>query len=361
MSIRNMMIGGAGASVPDAPTSVSASATGVSSLSVSFSAPANNGGSPITGYTVFVNGGSPVTGASSPISITGLTASTSYTITMYATNAVGNSVLTAGVTGTTNASYIGTVVFTSSREWTTSQSDYTIPAGTTHIRVKVWGSGGSNAGYDNGLDDGNGGGGGFSDAIIAVTSGETIKVAVGSPGNNGSGSSTFASPGGGFSGILRGSTALVLSGGGGTGQTNASAQGGAGGGSSGQTTSNGSATAGTQSSGWFFYTGSNPGGEGGGGGYWSGTGTWTSGSAGGSGFIGGPGVSQATTTTGNYRTPAGTGDSEYPGAPRAYGGIGFNGSPAGNGQGYGYVIMHCYAINPSGLPAPSPRNTLATL
>jgi len=358
MSIRTMMIGGAGATVPDAPTSVVATATGTTSLSVSFNAPANNGGSAITSYTVFVNGGSPVTGASSPISITGLSASTSYTITVYATNAIGNSALSSGVTGTTNSSYIGTVVFTSAREWTnTAQSNYTIPSGTTHIRVKVWGSGGSNAGYDNGLPDGDGGGGGFSDAIISVTSGETLRVAVGSPGNNGSGYSTFAGPGGGFSGILRGTTALVFSGGGGTGATNSSSTGGAGGGSSGES---GGSQAGTQTSGWFFYSDSSPGSEGGGGGYWSGRGTWTAASAGGSGFIGGPGVSQASTTTGSGRTPAGTGDPEYPGGNRAYGGIGYNGSPIGNSQGYGYVIMHCYAINPSGLPAPSPRNTLAT-
>ena len=358
MSIRNMMIGGAGASVPDAPTSVVATATGTTSLSVSFNAPANNGGSPITGYTVFVNGGSPVSGASSPISVTGLTASTSYTITMYATNAVGNSVLTAGVTGTTSANYIGTVVFTSPREWTTSQSNYTIPSGTSHIRVKVWGSGGTNAGYSNGYTDGDGGGGGFTDAIISVTSGETIKVAVGNMGNNGSGSTTFAGYGGGFSGILRGTTALVMAGGGGSGQTNGGTAGGAGGGSSGQ---NGGGSGGTQSSGWFFYSGSNPGGEGGGGGYWSGTGGWGSGTGGGSGFIGGPGVSQASTTTGSSRTPAGTGDPEYPGPNRAYGGIGYDGAPGGNSQGNGYVIMHCYAIDPSGLAAPSPRNTLATL
>ena len=44
MSIRNMMIGGAGASPPDAPT-IGTATGGNASASVTFSAPAENGGS----------------------------------------------------------------------------------------------------------------------------------------------------------------------------------------------------------------------------------------------------------------------------------------------------------------------------
>lgn len=93
MSIRNMMIGGAGATAPDAPTGVSASNPTSTTLDVSFSAPANNGGSAITSFTVTSSpGGLTATGASSPLTVTGLTASTSYTFTVTATNAIGTSV-----------------------------------------------------------------------------------------------------------------------------------------------------------------------------------------------------------------------------------------------------------------------------
>ena len=77
--------------VPDAPTSVSA-LRGNTQATVSFTAPANNGGSPITGYTVTSSpGGFTATGASSPLTVTGLTNGTSYTFTVVATNIVGNS------------------------------------------------------------------------------------------------------------------------------------------------------------------------------------------------------------------------------------------------------------------------------
>lgn len=92
MSIRAMMIGGAGATAPEAPTGVSAGSATPTSLVVSFSAPANNGGSAITSFTVTSSpAGGTATGASSPLTVTGLTASTSYTFTVTATNAVGTS------------------------------------------------------------------------------------------------------------------------------------------------------------------------------------------------------------------------------------------------------------------------------
>ena len=77
--------------VPDAPTIGTATA-GDAQASVSFTAPASNGGSSITGYTVTSNPGNLTgTGASSPIAVTGLTNGTAYTFTVTATNSVGTS------------------------------------------------------------------------------------------------------------------------------------------------------------------------------------------------------------------------------------------------------------------------------
>jgi uncharacterized protein (TIGR02145 family) len=65
---------------------------GAGQASVAFTAPASNGGSAITGYTVTSSPGSfTATGASSPLIVTGLTSGTSYTFTVVATNAAGNS------------------------------------------------------------------------------------------------------------------------------------------------------------------------------------------------------------------------------------------------------------------------------
>jgi hypothetical protein len=75
--------------VPGAPRGVTAKA-GNAQATVSFSAPASNGGSPITSYTVTSSPGNiTATGASSPITLPGLTNGTAYIFTVTATNAIG--------------------------------------------------------------------------------------------------------------------------------------------------------------------------------------------------------------------------------------------------------------------------------
>jgi hypothetical protein len=91
--------------VAAAPTSakVVAGPTVGTTASVSFTAPASDGGRAITGYTVTANpGGITATGAASPIAVTGLTAGTAYTFSVVATNGVGNS---AAVTVNNKNSY----------------------------------------------------------------------------------------------------------------------------------------------------------------------------------------------------------------------------------------------------------------
>lgn len=75
--------------VPNAPTGVSASA-GDTQATVTFTAPANVGGSAITGYVAqSVPGGITATGSASPLTVTGLTNGTAYTINVAAINSYG--------------------------------------------------------------------------------------------------------------------------------------------------------------------------------------------------------------------------------------------------------------------------------
>lgn len=97
---------------PDAPTIGTATDVGTGraynngAATVTFTAPPSNSSNfPITSYTVTSSpGGFTATGASSPLIVTGLQSSTSYTFTVIATNAAGNSPASAAsnsITATT--------------------------------------------------------------------------------------------------------------------------------------------------------------------------------------------------------------------------------------------------------------------
>ena len=84
------------AAAPGAPTAVSATATGETTATVSFTAPASTGGSAISNYTVISSpGGVTASGSSSPITVTGLNSGTTYTFTVVANNGAVNSVASA--------------------------------------------------------------------------------------------------------------------------------------------------------------------------------------------------------------------------------------------------------------------------
>jgi hypothetical protein len=94
--------------VPGPPTGVSATA-GNTNATITFSAPADTGGTPITGYTVTGSPGGTATGVGSPITVTGLTNGTGYTFTVKATNIVGTGPASTASNSVTPAAPVLTV------------------------------------------------------------------------------------------------------------------------------------------------------------------------------------------------------------------------------------------------------------
>jgi hypothetical protein len=93
---------------PDTPT-ITATSTGDGTVTISFTPPESDGGAAITGYTARAYNGIATTTASntsSPVTITGLQNGTPYTITLIATNSVGNSIPTTPFIATPEAPII---------------------------------------------------------------------------------------------------------------------------------------------------------------------------------------------------------------------------------------------------------------
>lgn len=282
-------------SAPAAPTIGTATLVGVAA-SVTFTAPTSNNGSAITSYTVTSSpGGLTGTGSSSPITVSGLSGSTTYTFSVTATNAIGTSVSSA------------------------ASNSITTPTLASISYLIVGGGGG-------GLGGGAGGGGVLSGTYSAVpTTSYSVVVGTGGVGTTLS-STPLAAQTGGNSSVF----GLTASGGGWGGKVGTNGgDGGSGGGAgpSGSTVFAG----GTPVSGQGFTGGANvaanPFAAGGGGGA-GGVGSNAS-----SGFIagnGGVGVSNSITGTATYYAGGGGGGvyngSDYGAATGGTGGLGGGGN-----------------------------------
>jgi uncharacterized repeat protein (TIGR02543 family) len=92
---------------PESPTNVSGTSTVTTELIVSWTAPAIDGGSPITSYTATIAAGASCTSATTSCTITGLTAGTSYTFSVTATNTIGTSAASSSATARTASAVSG--------------------------------------------------------------------------------------------------------------------------------------------------------------------------------------------------------------------------------------------------------------
>lgn len=160
-------------SIPPAPTINSVIVTGPTSAQIYFTAPASDGGKPITSYTaVSVPGNITATvsqSGSGSITMTGLTMGQSYSFYVYCTNSVGNSPNSA-----TSSPVIPNFVFNNNvtYSYTGANQTFTVPAGVTAVRFKLWGAGGSGTSTA-------GGQGGFTQATILTTPGTQYTLIVG--------------------------------------------------------------------------------------------------------------------------------------------------------------------------------------
>ncbi|HVC67862.1 MAG TPA: fibronectin type III domain-containing protein, partial [Acidimicrobiales bacterium] len=174
---------------PGAPTIGTATA-GNGSASVTFTAPASNGGAPITGYTVTSSpGGITATCASSPCTVTGLTNGTTYTFTVTATNGTGAGPASASSNSVTPSGPPGPPRSVAATSYANAQSvvTWTAPAnngGSAITKYTVTSSGGQTCTTPNGTTT--------SCTVTGLTNGTTYTFTV--TATNGLGTGTPSSP-----------------------------------------------------------------------------------------------------------------------------------------------------------------------
>ena len=196
ISVKNFY-GTSSATVPTAPTIGTATAISGTIATVTYTASSSNGGSTITSYTAVSTPGS-ITGTlatsgSGTITVSGLTAGTTYTFKVYATNAIGNSALSAASNSVTPANQ---AIFAAPSNSTATYT-WVAPSGVTCISVLAIGAGGRGGCWCTGTYcccsglwlGGNGGGGGGGGGMayrnnFGVTPGSGYTVVVDNTANN---------------------------------------------------------------------------------------------------------------------------------------------------------------------------------
>lgn len=171
---------------PAAPTIGTATA-GIASASITFTAPSYVGSSAITGYLATANpGGLTGTSATSPVTISGLSWTTSYTFNVSAINsqAVGPvSAQSNSVTPNPYPPFAGVTVFGSTSGVTTGT--FSVGSATSLVIYGCAGGGNGSVYSASALQQGCGAGGGGASQLtgytISVTPGETLSYSVGGP------------------------------------------------------------------------------------------------------------------------------------------------------------------------------------
>lgn len=241
-------------------------------------------------------------------------------------------------------------------------ASWVVPAGITEIIGKCWGAGGG-AGWAGTTSISLGAPGGYAQARIAVTPGETLTIFV-PTGGAGSNVTRAGGGGGSWAGIFRSTTCLLLAPGGGGGGATRDSFGGNGGkgggttGSAGQTGgSGGGGGGGTQTAGGAG--GGGDGGNGTSGGKWYGGVSYSSqilgGRNGAEALLGaGAGYGGDSSTESDRARGGGGGAGWYGGGGGGRGGNSGNGGGGGGGGGSGYVTgADTILLAGSGIVAPN--------
>ena len=335
--------------VPTTPAITNATADGVTSIGVTWTASSN--GNPTPTYRLYYSTSSPVTAASSyititssPVSLTGLSASTTYYLAVGAVNSQG---ITLSSQSTAATPPPGTTVYSAGQSLSISgntSKTFLMDGSCTGMRLRcAGGAGGGGGGWN--ASGAAGANGGYADAqILRTAAADGVFIAYSGGGGYGGCQYAGAGWGGGASAIVGYGTGVSYvvaggGGGGGSGWNGTAGIGGSGGvvvGSSGTTDGGNGQT--TQQQGGFGGTGSA-----------AGTNPSNS-SCNGSGHLGGQGGRAGGTAgqAGNSSYGSGgsyTTDYYYAGAGGGggyYGGAGGMGSSAGDGGGGGSSY-----VNPS--------------
>ena len=265
-------------SLPNPPTGLIATTINANSVIVGFTPSVGS----IISYLATTNNNITGTSTNSPITISGLSIATSYTVTIQSIDSYGKSVASSPLSFTTlstslvfngynTVTTVGNYTVFSYRNGTTSSA--ILSSGNQTLYVLAVGGGGGGAGYLGG----GGGAGGLIQKTYTLSNSDTISISIGAGGAGTGGSNSVSSNGGNttltFSNTTSNNISSIGGGGGGSNSSIAGANGGSGGGG-GSNSGSAGAVGGTGMSGQGYNGG-------------QGSTTYYSGGGGGSGSSGG--------------------------------------------------------------------------